>query len=161
MTTTANSDFFSISSSNHDCRFDYRAWASSWRHRMDVHTTHWRADELRKIAETDDLHISPFREDGVTYGTPTWIWSVVVDDVLYVRGYNGQQSRWYQAAIQQKAGRIRAAGMTKDVVFEPVDGTINDRIDEAYRTKYAGSPYLKPMIGGRARAATVRVMPRG
>lgn len=35
-------------------------------------------DELRKIAEADDLHISPFREDGVTYGTPTWIWSVVV-----------------------------------------------------------------------------------
>ena len=128
---------------------------------MDVHTTHWRAEELRKIAETDDLHISPFREDGVTYGTPTWIWSVVVDDVLYVRGYNGRQSRWYQAAIHQKAGRIRAAGMTKDVVFEPVDGTINDRIDEAYRTKYAGSPYLKPMIGGRPRAATVGVLPRG
>src|SRR5215203_6002659 len=21
----------------------------------------------------DDLHISPFRDDGVTYGTPTWI----------------------------------------------------------------------------------------
>ncbi len=41
------------------------------------------------------------------------------------------------------------------------NGAINDRIDEAYRTKYAGSPYLKPMIGGRARAATVRVMPRG
>jgi hypothetical protein len=33
---------------------------------MDVHTTRCRADELRKIAETDDLHISPFREDGVT-----------------------------------------------------------------------------------------------
>jgi hypothetical protein len=26
---------------------------------------------------------------------------------------------------------------------------------------YAGSPYLKPMIGARARAATVRVLPRG
>ena len=49
----------------------------------------WRPEELRRIAETDDLHISPFREDGVTYGTPTWIWSVVVDDGLYVRGYNG------------------------------------------------------------------------
>jgi hypothetical protein len=24
-------------------------------------------DELRKIAEADDLHISPFREDGATY----------------------------------------------------------------------------------------------
>ena len=118
---------------------------------------HWPAPELRDIAETDDLHISPFRDDGVTYGTPTWIWSVVVDDDLYVRGYNGRQSRWYQAAVRQKAGRIRAAGMTKEVTFEPVDGPINDRIDDAYRAKYAGSPYLKPMIGQRARSATVRV----
>jgi Uncharacterized protein conserved in bacteria (DUF2255) len=51
----------------------------------------WLKDELRKIAEADDLHISPFREDGATYGTPTWIWSVAVDDALYVRGYNGQE----------------------------------------------------------------------
>jgi hypothetical protein len=49
--------------------------------------TTWSKDELRKIAEADDLHISRFREDGVTYGTPTWIWSVEVDDALYVRGY--------------------------------------------------------------------------
>lgn len=60
----------------------------------------WSKDQLRKIAEADDLHISPFREDGVTYGTPTWIWSVAVDDALYVRGYNGMKSRWYQAAAQ-------------------------------------------------------------
>ena len=120
----------------------------------------WSKDEVRTIAESDDLHISPFRDDGVTYGTPTWIWSVVVDDGLYVRGYNGQQSRWYQAAIRQKAGRIRAAGMTKDVSFEPVDGALNDRIDDAYRAKYAGSPYLKPMISARARSATVRVQPK-
>ena len=127
---------------------------------MDIHTAHWRADELRKIAKTDDFHISPFREDGVTYGTPTWIWSVVVDDGLYVRGYNGRQSRWYQAAIRQNAGRIRAAGMTKEVAFEPVTGPLNERIDEAYRAKYAGSPYLEPMIGARARSATVRAIPQ-
>jgi hypothetical protein len=120
----------------------------------------WKPEELRRIAETDDLHISPFREDGVTYGTPTWIWSVVVDDGLYVRGYNGQQSRWYQAATRQKAGRIRAAGMTKAVRFEPVDGAMNDRIDDAYRAKYANSPYLKPMISAGARSATVRVLPQ-
>lgn len=118
------------------------------------------SDEIRTIAESDDLRISPFRDDGVTYGTPTWIWSVVVDDGLYVRGYNGQQSRWYQAAIRQKAGRIRAAGMTKDVSLESVDGALNDRIDDAYRAKYAGSPYLKPMISARARSATVRVQPK-
>jgi hypothetical protein len=60
-----------------------------------------------------------------------WVWSVVVDDALYVHAYNGQNSSWHKAAMQQKAGRITAAGMTR-VTFEPVDGKINDRIDEAY-----------------------------
>ena len=120
----------------------------------------WSKEELQKIAETDDLHISPFREDGKTYGTPTWIWSVVLGDALYVRAYNGTESRWYQAALRQKAGRITAAGMTKDVTFEPVSDSVNDRIDDAYGLKYAGSPYLKPMIGARARAATIRIIPR-
>ncbi len=120
----------------------------------------WSKDELRKIAEADDLHISPFREDGKTYGTPTWIWSVVVDDELYVRGYNGQKSSWYQAAVAQKAGRIIAGGMTKEVTFEPVNGAINDLIDDAYQAKYRGSPYLPPMISARARSATVKATPR-
>jgi hypothetical protein len=62
--------------------------------------------------------------------------------------------------VRQKAGRIIAAGMTKDVTFQPVNGPINDRIDDAYRAKYHGSPYLSPMIGARARSATVKVMPR-
>jgi hypothetical protein len=120
----------------------------------------WSKDDLHKIAEADDLHISPFREDAVIYGTPTWIWSVALGDALYVRAYNGQSSRWYQAAVRQKAGRITAAGMRKEVTFEPVDGPINDLIDDAYRAKYRGSPYLGSMIGARARSATVKVMPR-
>jgi hypothetical protein len=119
----------------------------------------WAKDELRKIAEADDLHISPFRDDGKTYGTPTWIWSVAVGDALYVRAYNGVKSRWYQAALKHKAGRITATGMTKEVSFEPVSGSLSDRIDDAYRSKYASSPYLKPMISARAREATVRVTP--
>lgn len=125
----------------------------------------WSKEELRKIAEADDLHISPFREDGKTYGTPTWIWSVAVDGALYVRSYNGQNGRWYQAAVRQKAGRITAVGITKEVTFEQVPlkssgNALNDRIDDAYRAKYKGSPYLDPMIGTRARAATVKVTPR-
>lgn len=120
----------------------------------------WSKEELRKIAQADDLHISPFREDGVTYGTPTWIWSVVIGDSLYVRAYYGQNSRWYQSAVRQKAGRITVAGMTKEVVFEPIDGQINDFIDNAYRAKYKGNPYLNSMIGAQARSATVKIMPR-
>lgn len=118
----------------------------------------WSKDQLEKIALTDDLHIAPYRNDGKTYGTPTWIWSVVVDGALYVRAYNGQNSRWYQAALQQKAGRITAAGVTSDVTFKPVDGPINDRIDDAYRAKYKDSPYLAPMVGTRARSATIKVL---
>lgn len=56
----------------------------------------WSEDEIKAIAVSDDLHISPFRDDGVTCGTPTWIWSVVVDGDLYVRAYNGHTSRWYR-----------------------------------------------------------------
>ncbi len=122
--------------------------------------TTWAKDELRRIAETDDLHVAPFRDDGRTYGTPTWIWSVVVDGDLYVRAYNGRNSHWYQAAMSQRAGRITAAGMTKEVTFESIDGAIQGRIDDAYRAKYKDSPYLSPMIGAQARSATVKVTPR-
>jgi hypothetical protein len=76
------------------------------------------------------------------------------------RAYNGKDSRWYQAAVRQKAGRMVAAGMMKEVAFEPADGPINDFIDDAYRAKYRGSPYLSPMISARARSATLKVMPR-
>ena len=120
----------------------------------------WQPDDLRRIAEADNLHISPLRDDGKTYGTPTWIWSVAVDDGLYVRAYNGKNSRWYQASLRQKSGRIVAAGMTKEVTFTPVEGPIQARIDDAYRAKYQSNPYLNPMISAGARAATVKVMPR-
>jgi hypothetical protein len=120
----------------------------------------WTQGRLQQIESSDDLHIAPFREDGVTPGTPTWIWSVVVDGELYVRAYNGTSSRWYQAASKQKAGQVTVAGQTTDVSFEQVSGEINDRIDAAYRAKYSSSPYLKPMIGDRARAATVRISPK-
>lgn len=121
--------------------------------------TNWKPDLLNRIAASDDLHIAPLRDDLSTFGTPTWIWSVVVDGNLYVRAYNGQASSWYKSAMKNKAGRITAAGETLDVLFDLVDGAVNDRIDEAYRSKYSASPYLTPMIGARARAVTVKINP--
>jgi hypothetical protein len=119
----------------------------------------WTEDELRRIAATDDLHIAPFREDGATHGTLTWIWSVVVEGNLYARAYNGTNSSWYKAAIRQKAGRITAAGMERNVAFAQADNELASEIDEAYKAKYAGSPYLGAMIGKKARAATVKILP--
>src|SRR4030081_3836858 len=99
----------------------------------------WTKDELRRIAVADDLHISPFRDDGKTYGTPTRIWSVVVDGALCVRAYNGHKSQWYQAALRQEAGRISAGGFRRDVSLEPVEGVILEPIDNAYKAKYKSS----------------------
>lgn len=105
------------------------------------HHDDWPRDELLRIIEADDLHVAPYRADGTTPGTPTWIWAVEVDGELYVRAYNGQDSRWYQAATSQRAGRIRAAGREHEVTFTPVEeGPVNDAVDTAYRARYAGSP---------------------
>lgn len=119
---------------------------------------HFTDDQLQQIDKADDLKISPFREDGVTYGTPTWVWAVVSDGALYVRAYNGKGSQWYQAAVRQKAGRIHAAGLTIDVTFEAViDPKVNQNIDEEYKSKYSGSPYLPPMINNRTRESTIKI----
>jgi hypothetical protein len=64
----------------------------------------WPRDDLRRIAGADGLRVSPFREDGETYGPPTWVWSVVGGDTLYVRAYHGPDSRWYRAAERQRRG---------------------------------------------------------
>jgi hypothetical protein len=45
------------------------------------------------------------------------------------------------------------------VTFQPVDGPLNDLIDDDYRKKNRGSPYLTPMIGARARSVMVNVVP--
>ena len=58
--------------------------------------------------------------------------SVVTGDALYVRAYNGTDSRWYRAALRQKAGR------------EPVSGSVNDSIDDAYRSRYRTTVRIVP-----------------
>jgi hypothetical protein len=102
-------------------------------------------DDLVKVGAADDLHIAPFRDDGASYGTPTWIWSVIVDDALDVRAYNGQDSRWYQAALRQKAGRIMAAGMTIEVGFEPVEGRGGDALQVALTVRIERNTKAAPI----------------
>ncbi len=121
----------------------------------------WPAETIEKIAATDDLHIAPYHPDGTTTGTLTWIWSVVVDGRLFVRAWNGTRGRWYRAAVAQRAGKITAAGQEHEVEFTSInDPDLNGKIDAAYNTKYAGSPYLPPMVAAGPKAATVEVTPR-
>lgn len=121
----------------------------------------WNTEQIERIASTDDLHIAVYHEDGATTGTLTWIWSVVVDERLFVRSYTGTTGRWYRSALAQRAGRITAAGDGHEVEFTPIDDPeLGDRIDAAYEKKYAGSPFLPPMVAQGPRAATVDVTPR-
>lgn len=123
---------------------------------MDTTLKQLSAEDIREIGKNDDLKIAPFRADGITFGTPTWIWNVVVDDKLYVRAYNGKKSRWYQSAMAQKAGKIEAVGENFKVSFSAEeDEALNRKIDDAYKTKYGNSPYLSSMI--KVKEATVEV----
>ncbi|MGW3981920.1 DUF2255 family protein [Streptomyces mirabilis] len=120
----------------------------------------WSRTQLRAIAENTDLFVAPFREDGTTYGTPTQTWALVVDGQVYVRAANGPQSKWYQAAISQKAGRVRVAGEFYDVTFEPAGSDVDAAVDAAYEAKYPGSSAVPIMQGEGPKSATVRISPR-
>lgn len=119
---------------------------------------HWTKEELEQ-ANKKDLYISAPSEDG-TLHRPTWIWMVVVDGALYCRSYNGKNGKWYTAA--KKAGHGRAKFDTTDraVIFEfPSDEALNNQIDEAYKAKYAGSPYLDGPLSEPMRTTTVKLIP--
>ncbi|MGM7722858.1 DUF2255 family protein [Metabacillus sp. Hm71] len=124
--------------------------------------TNWSQEQMDAFREADDMYISPFYSDGKTPGTPTWIWSVVADNNLYVRAYNGQNSRWYKSAVGQKAGKIKLNGEEYNVIFQPLDtdAALTKKVDEAYKAKYGNSMYLSPMLGEGPVSATVKILPR-
>jgi hypothetical protein len=122
--------------------------------------THWTAEQRTVIEQNQDLFVSPFRPDGHTYGTPTQTWALVVDGDVYVRAANGPQSRWYQAAIAQTAGRVRVGCQAFDVTFESAPQADQAAIDSAYEAKYPGSSAVPIMQGSGPKSATVRISPR-
>lgn len=120
----------------------------------------WPPNQLARIEANADLFVSPHREDGTSFGTPTQTWALVVDSKVYVRAANGQKSRWYQAAVAQKTGRIRVGGEIIDVTFEAAGTDDEAAIDDAYEAKYTGSSAVPIMQGPGPKSASVRIWPR-
>ena len=120
----------------------------------------WNPDTLDLIQRTADLYVSPFRPDGLTCGTPTRTWALVVDGQVYVRAANGPISGWYQAAITQQAGRVRVDNHDYEVTFAPAPANVAQAIDAAYDDKYPGSTAVAIMQGDGPTAATVVISPR-
>jgi hypothetical protein len=123
--------------------------------------TTWTSDELDQLGAIEELDIAPFHPDG-TPRRPVPVWVVRVGDALYIRSWRGQAGAWFRAAQSSGAGRLRAGGVEKDVAFVPEpDPALNDQIDAAYRRKYRRYPsYVAPMVSPRARATTLRLVPR-
>ncbi len=124
--------------------------------------TAWTSDELEKIAAAEELNLESLRRDG-TLREPVTMWVVRVGDDLYVRAWKGRGGAWFRGAQTRHEGHIEAGGVAKDVTFvEEADSALNDRIDDAYRTKYRRQPrqYVDPMVASQARAATIKLVPR-
>jgi hypothetical protein len=110
----------------------------------------WTGDELGRIGAAKELRIAPRRRDG-GLRTPVTIWVVRVGDDLYVRSWRGSAGGWYRDARDSHEGRISAGGIDRDVAF----------VDAAYREKYGRySCYVEPMVRPKARATTLKLVPR-
>lgn len=121
----------------------------------------WTNEELNKIGTAEELRIATLRRDG-TLRKPVIIWVVRLGDDLYVRCVNGREGAWFRGVLTRHEGCIWAGGVEKDVTFvEESDPEINEKIDEAYLTKYRRYPqWVAPMVTPDVRAATIKLVPR-
>lgn len=122
----------------------------------------WTSEELDKIGAADELGIAALRPDG-SLRPYTTIWVVRVGGNLYARSYRGRDGAWFRSVLRRPEGRIRAAGIERDVTFTEFGPEGLDEIGDAYRDKYASryaSTYVDPMLTPAAAAATLRLVPR-
>ncbi|HEX5807532.1 MAG TPA: DUF2255 family protein [Anaerolineales bacterium] len=124
--------------------------------------TTWTSDELKKIGTAEELKIASLPRNG-TLRKPVTIWVVRVVDDLYIRSVYGRGSAWFRGVERHHEGQIRAGGVAKDVMFlEEPDPSIDDQIDDVYRTKYRryAASIINSIISPEARSATIKLVPR-
>jgi hypothetical protein len=120
----------------------------------------WNPDELRRIAEPDEIQIAPERRNG-ELRRPTIIWAVRAGDDLYVRAAYETNKGWHGVARTSRRARIQAGGVQKDVTVDDADESVLDQVDEAYRGKY-GRRYasiVHSINDAEHRATTLRLTP--
>jgi hypothetical protein len=121
----------------------------------------WPTQELEKIGRTDELQLASMRPDGSLRPYVT-MWVVRVGEELYVRSAAGPDNPWFRRAKASGTGRIRAAGLERDVHFAEPDTGTHYAIDAAYHTKYDryGARMVGTVVGPEVEAVTIRLVPR-
>src|SRR3954469_5015260 len=95
----------------------------------------WSPDELRRIADAEELDIAPVRRNGeLRSATPIWV--VRAGDDLYVRGAYGANRGWHGVAPPTRRARISAVGVEHNVSIEDANEAVLDQVDAGYRSKY-------------------------
>jgi hypothetical protein len=118
----------------------------------------WTADELDRVGNASELRVAGRRKDG-SLRNGVIIWSVRVDDEIYIRSVYGPEASWFRGTQVSGDGRIEAGGVTKDVNYVSVDD-LNDIIDSAYHRKYGGGSAVKAITTPLAATTTLRVDPK-
>jgi hypothetical protein len=124
-------------------------------------TTSWTNDELSAIGRAEELELASLRTDGTLRPYVT-MWVVRSGDDLYVRSARGPAGRWYVHALHARAGRIRAGGLERDVIFADPALDVHAGIDAAYHAKYDryGPAVVGTVVGQSASRVTIRLLPR-
>jgi hypothetical protein len=121
----------------------------------------WTDDDLRRIADAQELEIAPVRRNG-ELRRPLPIWVVRAGDDLYVRAAYGSGSGWYGVARASLRAEIRAGGVRKLVTIEDADAAVFEAVDAGYRSKY-GTRYadiVDTINDAEHRATTLRLVPQ-
>jgi hypothetical protein len=118
----------------------------------------WTADELDRVGNASELRVAGRRKDG-SLRNGVIIWSVRVDDEIYIRSVYGPEASWFRGTQVSGDGYIEAGGVTKDVTYVSVDD-LNDIIDAAYHRKYGGGSAVKAITTSLAATTTLRVDPK-
>ena len=124
----------------------------------------WTDDELRRIGAATELQIASRRRDGSLRSYIT-IWTVRTGDSLYVRSAYGTGNPWFRRATASGTGRIRVAGLERDVTFTPaseLDAGTQAAVDAAYHAKYDryGPQIVGTVTGPHAAPVTLRLVPQ-
>jgi hypothetical protein len=122
----------------------------------------WTPDELTKIGHAEELELASLRRDGSLHN-PVTMWVIRDGDQLYVRSMHGRSGAWFRGTQTRHQGHIRSAGIDKDVAFVvDADAAVNDRIDQAYRSKYRrfGASIVGGVVNPESRASTIKLVPR-
>ena len=122
----------------------------------------WTADELDRIGAAEELQLASQRSDGSLRPYVT-MWVVRSGHDVYVRSAYGKDNPWYRRALASGVGRIRAAGIERDVTFAPANPAAAQAIDAAYHAKYDryGERIVGTVVGPHAHEVTIRLLARG